>query len=197
MKSLVSRYLVLLFAVGVVAAVFVPTSAKAAVTSPSGGPSAAQADVSAASPSPSSSNSVLMPTRVPGPPATVKGPTDHYVQGQQPLTAAAVSGLPFNFTFTGVSYGIYSRQWVTGSGRACLNMAVTKVSGSGTGTGTFLVRLYKNGTAVGSNVHWPYDGNTYQYCFTGLTNQTKYKFFLGNGSGAFNTCFNGTGNVKP
>jgi len=138
--------------------------------------------------------------RLTNPPANVDGPTDHYVQGMQhPAragTAASVYALPFNFTFTGVSWGIDGREWVTSSGKACLNMQVRKTTSVDPETYDFGVTLYTGSGGPKGFASFPYDGNWWQYCFTGLSNGTTYHFFYGDGDYGNGAYFNGNGNVQ-
>jgi hypothetical protein len=79
-------------------------------------------------------------------------------------------------------------------------MAVTKTTSGTPYVNTFAGDLYKdvnNGTdtPVYPFVGFPFDGTTYGYCWSGLSNGQQYYFRLGMGSAANNQYFNGSGTV--
>ncbi|SCL28000.1 hypothetical protein [Micromonospora inyonensis] len=155
--------------------------------------------VSPASAAPADSGSgEVRPTLVqPGQVPKVDGPTYYFGEGATTgQVGPFVDSLPFNYTFD-VSWGLESRRFTTTNGKVCTWLAVDLTSGSPYAN-TLTVKLYEDislgsDIQIGSPVPWPYDGQTYHYCWTPVTNNRTYYFWFGFGSAGNGAYAHGSG----
>ncbi|MFV2116535.1 hypothetical protein ACFHW0_30005 [Micromonospora sp. LOL_025] len=122
----------------------------------------------------------------------VQGPTYGFVEGAPPSGSVGPLGaaLPFNYWFE-ASWGVESRRFNTTTGKACTWLKVYVQSGNPL-FDEISVKLYRNESGtdpqMGSTVRWPTDNQTYQFCWTGLSNSYEYYFWFGygdTGNGAY------------
>ena len=152
------------------------------------------APASAAPSAPAGAPAEVSPTLVPaGSRPQVGGPTYYFGEGTggREMSTQAVASLPFNYTFD-VSYGIQGRRFTTNTGKVCTWLTVKITSGDPIRS-TLSVQLWEDISTssdkqIGSTVNWPYDGKTYQYCWSPVTNGRSYYFkfgFYDLGNGAY------------
>jgi hypothetical protein len=149
--------------------------------------------VAAAQKAEAAGQTLVTPVRVSGTPSKVDGPSDNRSEGTG--SSIEVWALPFNYGFD-VSYGIFGREFVSGTGRVCTWLKVYKTSGGEPLAGPFInVELYENGARLNPSVQWPIDNQWYTWCWSTVSTGT-YKWWAGMGSRGNNVWVHGDGTAE-
>jgi hypothetical protein len=118
----------------------------------------------------------------------VDGPTHVLREGETAQsTFAPAATLPYNFSFTNVSYGVESARFTTTKSSVCVDIAVHAVTNPGAALGGFAITL-KRDVSLGTDpslgqVTTPRDGVARSYCFSGTSSGNNYYMTFGFGSG--------------
>jgi hypothetical protein len=140
---------------------------------------------------------LVTPVRVSGAPHKVDGPSDYRSEAAGVPAGSSVQAwaLPFNYGFD-VSYGIYGREFVSGTGKVCTWLKVYKTSGGEPLGGPFIsVELYENNARLNPAVQWPIDNQWYTWCWSTVNTRT-YKWWVGMGTRGNNVWVHGDGTAE-
>lgn len=133
----------------------------------------------------------------------VDGLTYHVTEGDG-ATETDRSALPavnvlFDYTLD-VSYGIYSREWKTTTGRVCNKLTLRELRDEDprepVTNDLWVYPVNSSNKRVGAAVSWPYDDSPYNYCWLGLTIGTTYKMWFGFGGGGGHLYVGGNGTMS-